>query len=103
MNYKIEGTIRRNKGRFIIFAVLWLFMAIVLVAPLAYAQNRATVNGVFNFGECVTAAIGAYSKFGEVIRKFWKLYSRIFWITLEMHYSICCIYVYRICKNSSKK
>ena len=78
MNYKIEGTIRRNKGRFIIFAVLWLFMAIVLVAPLAYAQDSATVDGVFNFGEFVTDSVGAYSKFGEVLRKFWKLYATIF-------------------------
>ena len=73
MNYKIEGTIKRNKGRFIIFFVLWLFMAIVLVAPLAYGQNVATVNGVFDFGQFVTTAFGTYSHFGEVIRKFWKL------------------------------
>ncbi len=73
MNYKIEGTIRRNKGRFIVFFVLWLFMAIVLVAPIACAQNRATVDGVFDFGLCVTEAIDAYMNFGETLRKFWKL------------------------------
>ncbi len=78
MNYKIKGAIRRNKGRFVIFAVLWLFMAIVLVAPLAYAQDSSTVNGVFNFGEFVTESIAAYSKLGEVIRKFWKLHATIF-------------------------
>ena len=44
MNYKIQGAIKRNKGRFIIFVVLWLFMAIVLVAPIAWAQNKATVD-----------------------------------------------------------
>lgn len=37
MNYKIKGAIRKNKFSFIICAVLWLFMAIVLVAPLTYA------------------------------------------------------------------
>lgn len=73
MNYKIEGTIRRNKGRFIIFAVLWLFMAIVLVAPIAYAQDRATVDGVFNFGDCVTELLTAYANFGEVLRKLRRL------------------------------
>lgn len=77
MNYKIEGTIRRNKNRFIIFVVLWLFIAIVLVAPLAYAQDVATASGVFNFGEFVTEAMTAYSHFGDVIRRLWKLFTTI--------------------------
>ncbi len=70
MHYKIEGTIRRNKNRFIIFFILWLFMAIVLIAPIAYAQNRATVDGVFDFGKCVTELASSYSNVGEVARKF---------------------------------
>ena len=78
MHYKIEGTIKRNKGRFIIFIVLWLFMAIVLVAPLAYAKDMATVDGVFDFGQCITEFATAYSNFGNVIRKLWKLYCRFF-------------------------
>jgi len=73
MNYKIEGTIRRNKGRFIIFAVLWLVMVIVLVMPIAYAQNIATMDGTFDFGICFTEAVNAYTKLGTVIRKFCKL------------------------------
>jgi len=77
MHYKIEGTIRRNKSRFIIFAVLWLLMAIVLVAPLAYAKDKATVDGVFDFGNWITEFYSAYSNFGDVIRKFWKLSTRI--------------------------
>ena len=78
MNYKIEGTIKRNKGRFIIFAVLWLFMAIVLVAPLAYAKDKATANGVFDFGQFITEFSTSYSNLGDVLRKFWKLYCRLF-------------------------
>ena len=38
MNYKIEGAIKRNKSKFIICAVLWLILVIVLVAPLAYSS-----------------------------------------------------------------
>ena len=68
MNYKIAGTIKRNKNRFIIFAVLWVFMSIVLVAPIAYAQNKSTVDGVFDFGMCVTETFSAYSNFGNVLR-----------------------------------
>lgn len=44
MHYKIEGTIRRNKNRFIIFAILWLFMTIVIVMPIAYGEHMANVN-----------------------------------------------------------
>ena len=68
MNYKIEGTIRRNKGRFVIFIVLWIFMSIGIVAPLAYAKYMATANGVFDFGNWLTEFTTSYSHFGEVIR-----------------------------------
>ena len=51
MHYKIKGAIKKNKDRFIIFIILWIIMAIALVAPIAYAQNRATVDGVFDFGK----------------------------------------------------
>lgn len=51
MNYKIQGTIKKNKKTFIIAIVLWLFIAIVLIAPLAYsiAYTTATKNA-FDFG-----------------------------------------------------
>lgn len=39
MNYKIEGAMRRNKKYFILFAILWLFIAIVLIVPLVTAFN----------------------------------------------------------------
>ena len=78
MNYKIKGAIERNKSRFIIFVVLWLFMTIVLVVPVAYAQNRATVDGTLSFNQFFNHLISAYSNFGEILREFWKLYCRIF-------------------------
>ena len=45
MNYKIEGAIRRNRTNFIIFAILWIFIAIVFVAPLAHNYYIASVDG----------------------------------------------------------
>ncbi len=42
MNYKVEGAIRRNKKYFILFGILWLFIAIVLIVPTTVAFN-ATV------------------------------------------------------------
>ena len=37
MNYKVEGAIRKNKKYFILFGILWLFIAIVLIVPLVSA------------------------------------------------------------------
>lgn len=48
MNYKIEGAIRRNRKNFIIFAILWLFIAIVFVAPFAYSSHMAGADGKMN-------------------------------------------------------
>ena len=39
MNYKIEGAFRRNKGNLIIFAILWLFVAICIIAPISHASH----------------------------------------------------------------
>ena len=39
MNYKVEGALRKNKKYFILFGILWLFIAIVLIVPLVAAYN----------------------------------------------------------------
>lgn len=38
MNYKLEGALRRNRKYFIICGILWIFIAIVFVAPVAYSK-----------------------------------------------------------------
>lgn len=48
MNYKIEGAIRRNRKNFIIFAILWLLIAIVLVPSITNSIYSAGTNGNFN-------------------------------------------------------
>ena len=45
MNYKVEGAIRRNKKYFILFTILWLFIAIVLIVPITVALNAAAIQG----------------------------------------------------------
>ncbi|MBQ2938726.1 MAG: hypothetical protein IJE05_07715 [Clostridia bacterium] len=47
MNYKLEDAIKRNKPRLIICSILWLFLAIVFVAPFSYTLFESTVNGRF--------------------------------------------------------
>ena len=49
MNYKIEGAIRRNRTNFIIFAILWIFIAIVFVTPIAHSTFQANISGRFDF------------------------------------------------------
>ena len=48
MNYKIEGAIRRNRKNFIIFGILWIFIAIVFVSPFAYSSHMAGLEGKMN-------------------------------------------------------
>ncbi len=45
MNYKIEGAIKRNRKNFIIFAILWVFIAIVFVSPIAHSSYIASQEG----------------------------------------------------------
>ena len=45
MNYKVEGAIRKNKKYFILFGILWLFIAIVLIVPLVNAYYMPVPEG----------------------------------------------------------
>ncbi len=65
MNYKIEGAIKRNRKNFIIFIILWLFIAIVFVAPFAYSSHMAGLEGkmdlevfVVTFGPAIANPFG---------------------------------------------
>ena len=48
MNYKIEGAIKRNRKNFIIYAILWVVIAIVFVSPFSYSAHVAGLDGEFN-------------------------------------------------------
>ena len=49
MNYKIEGAIKKNRKNFIIFIILWIFIAIVLVSPIAFSIILAIIYLVYSF------------------------------------------------------
>ncbi len=70
MNYKIEGAIRRNRKNFIIYIILWIFIAIVFVSPYAYSSHVAKVNGEFDleiFMNTFTSSISSpFSTLGEI-------------------------------------
>ena len=69
MSYKIQGAVRRNKRNFIIFAILWVILSIVLVMPIAYSIVNATVNGSFNLGKFFEEIFLAMSSLGTVLAK----------------------------------
>ena len=60
MNYKIQGALKRNKKYFIIFGILWIFLAIVFVAPVAYSKFMASRK---------------YKIFGSIYNNIWNFYN----------------------------
>ncbi len=93
MNYKIEGAIRRNRKNFIIFAILWVFIAIVFVAPVIHTYYIANAGGNFDlqifienvgnsfmhpfqsFGSVLTeGSIGSYFSMLLVVSIFYALF-----------------------------
>lgn len=83
MNYKIEGAIKRNRVNFIIFAIIWIFIAILFVSPFAYSSYVAKANGSINlqvFIETFGASIG--NPFGTLGNIFSQGASGTFFSTL---------------------
>lgn len=69
MNYKVQGSIRRNKKNFIIFGVLWVILSIVLVMPIAYSIAESTVNDKFMFDKFLQVIFTAFTELRTVIGK----------------------------------
>ena len=71
MNYKIEGAIRRNRKNFIIFAILWIFIAIVFVAPIAHGTFQANASGQFDLAMFIetfaTSVMHPFDTLGNVL------------------------------------
>ena len=70
MNYKVEGALRRNKKYFIIFAILWLFIAIVLIVPTTLGYNTAIKqSGTEGISVFVEGIQNPFKGFGDIISK----------------------------------
>ena len=71
MNYKVSKTLKDNRKSIIIMIVLWIFFAIVLVAPIGYAIGLASQTGTFDFNiflEHVFTEIISFSSITRVKR-----------------------------------
>ena len=67
MNYKLEGAIRKNRKYFIIFGILWLFIAIVLIVPLTIGANAVSIEndlaiGISKFVQTITNPFNGISE-----------------------------------------
>ena len=70
MNYKVEGAIRRNKKYFIIFGILWLFIAIVLIVPITVGYNTAVQqDGTAGIAAFVNAMKSPFAGIAEMASK----------------------------------
>lgn len=94
MGYKIQGTMRRNKKNFIIFAVLWVILSIVFVMPIAYSITNASANGQFDMGKFFNGIYEGVTNLGTVIGKtFTKDYIGTFGSTLAKFSVLYAIFV----------
>ena len=50
MNYKVSGAINKSKKYFIIYAILWVFISIVLIMPITIGIHEIKVQQNINAG-----------------------------------------------------
>lgn len=94
MNYKVQGTMRRNKKNFVIFAVLWVILSIVFVMPIAYSITNASIGGQFDLAKFFTGIYDAVTNIGTVITKtFTQQYIGTFFSTLAKFSVLYAIFV----------
>lgn len=68
MNYKLSGALKKNRINLIIFLILWIFLAIVLIAPLTYAWSQAVIEGKLSIGVFIQSiTVGPFKAFGKLI------------------------------------
>lgn len=83
MNYKIEGAIRKNKKTFILALILWLFLTIVFVMPIACGWEAANIEGSKFSIETFSAVVGErMAQPGQnilEIGQYWDSFTSIWW------------------------
>ena len=72
MNYKIQGALKRNKKYFIMFGILWIFLAIVFVVPIAYSKFMVSL------GESRNGLEVFITTFGNSIQHPFETFGKIF-------------------------
>ncbi len=72
---KFKRTLQQSKRFIIIIGVLWVFLAIVLVSPIAYSIKEATNSaGQFNLNIFLEDIVPAITSFSSITKMFSKEY-----------------------------
>ena len=87
---KFKRTLKQSKKFLIIIGVLWVFLAIVLVSPIAEAITDASKTGIFNTNIFIERLIPAITSFSSITKMFSKEYIGTFGSCL-MNYTILFI------------
>lgn len=87
---KFKRTLKQSKRFLIIIGVLWVFLAIVLVSPIAEAIADASKTGVFVLDTFINRLIPAITSFSSITRMFSEEYINTFGSCL-MNYTILFI------------
>ena len=77
MNYKVSGAIRKTRKYYIIFAILWVFISIVLVMPITIGLYEAQTQHDVSVGfEAVVDSIQHLGKSIGILtsQKIWGQY-----------------------------
>ena len=92
MNYKVSKTLKDNKKSIIIIAVLWIFFAIVLVAPIGYSIGLASQSGTFSFDIFLENVFTQIVSFSAITKVFDAAFIRYFGKTL-LYFTILYIII----------
>ncbi len=92
MNVKVKKTLKDNKKSLIIIAVLWLILAVILVAPISYSIVESTNNGIFDFSEFIQNVFKSIKSFNTFTEIFSEKYINVFLKTLAYYTIIYLIF-----------
>lgn len=87
---KLRKVIKESKIILIIILVLWIFLAIVLVAPTACAIAESTIEGQFNLNTFIQQLIPNIISFSSITKALGQEYINTF-ISCMVYYTIIFI------------
>ena len=72
MGYKIRNTIKKSKMVFVVMAVVWIALGILLMAPIAVSIVEASANGTFDSNEFFSALFPRFGTIGKNMSEVFK-------------------------------
>lgn len=99
MSYKTDKVVSTIKKNIWVYIILWLIVAIVLIAPATYVFVNTNINGKINTGGFINEIIPAILKFTTITEMFETKYNTPFMQTMAV-YTI--VYIIILARSISK-